>query len=117
MKRSLYKKQTITQKMRYREYLIKYVMKHGVTKTVLKYNINRQYVCRWLKRYDGIIRSLANISTKPHFNSKSHIDAMIKLILDMQKRNKDTGLIVFRVKLTNQCLVKKHLIIYKFCNY
>ena len=56
------KKQTITQKMRYRESLIKYAKKHGVTKTAIKYNTNRQYIYRWLSRYDGDIRSLSNMS-------------------------------------------------------
>ena len=89
------KKQTITQIMRYRESLIKYVDKHGVTKAALKYNTNRQYVYRWLKRYNGNIRSLANMSTRSHSHPKAHTDDEIKLILDMWKRNSDTGLIVF----------------------
>ena len=55
-------KQTITQKMRYRESLIKYAKKHGVTKTAIKYNTNRQYIYRLLNRYDGNIRSLDNMS-------------------------------------------------------
>lgn len=93
------KKQTITQKMRYRESLIKYAKKHGVTKTAIKYNTNRQYIYRWLNRYDGNIRSLDNMSTKPHSHPKAHTDDEIKLILDMWKRNQDTGLIVFWVKL------------------
>ena len=61
-------KQKITQQMRYRESLIKYANKHGVSKAARVYNTDRQYIYRWQKRYDGNIRSLANQSTRP----KSH---------------------------------------------
>ena len=93
------KKQTITQLMRYRLSLINYAKKNGVTKTAIKYNTNRQYVYRWIKRYDGDIRSLSNLSTKPHSHPKAHTEDEIKLIKDMRRRNPNTGLIVFWVKL------------------
>lgn len=54
--------------MRYRESLIKYALKHGVSKASRVYNTNRQYIYRWKNRYNGDIRSLANQSKKP----KSH---------------------------------------------
>ena len=92
-------KQTITQEMRYRLSLIKHANKFGVTKTAIKYKNNRQYVYRWLNRYDGNIRSLANISTKPKSHPKAHTADEIKLIVDMWKKNHDTGLVTFWVKL------------------
>ena len=107
------KKQTITQIMRYRESLIKYADKHGVTKAALKYNTNRQYVYRWLKRYNGNIRSLANMSTRPHSHPKAHTDDEIKLILDMWKRNSDTGLIVFWVKLKQRGYKHRPEVLYR----
>ena len=48
---------TVTQKMKFRQSLIKYALKHGVTKAAVKYNVNRQYVHRWKKRYDGTLES------------------------------------------------------------
>ena len=74
------RKPKITQEMRYRESLIKYAIKHGVSKTARVYKTNRQYIYRWLNRYDGNIRSLANISTKPHYHPNQHTDNEIKLI-------------------------------------
>ena len=44
---------TITQDMRFRLALIHYAAHHGVTKTAIKYHVNRQYVYRWKNRYDG----------------------------------------------------------------
>lgn len=85
--------------MRYRESLIKYAKKHGVTKAAIRYKTNRQYIYRWVKRYDGNVRSLVNKSTRPHSHPRAHTHDELKLIKDMRRRNMDTGLIVFWVKL------------------
>ena len=90
---------TITQTMHFRQSLIKYSLKHGVTKAAIKYNVNRQYVYRWQKRYDGTIQSLANRSHRPHHHPNQHTLEELKLISDMRKRNMNTGLVVFWVKL------------------
>ena len=91
--------QTITEEMKWRQSMVKLAKKEGVTKTARKFRVNRQYVYRWLKRYDGSVRSLANITTKPHSHPNEHTKEEIKLITDMYKKNKDTGLVVFWVKL------------------
>lgn len=49
---------TITQTMRFRQALIEYSLKYGVTKAAIRYKVNRQYVYRWRKRYDGTLQSL-----------------------------------------------------------
>ena len=40
---------TITQTMRFRQALIEYSFKHGVTKAAIRYKVNRQYVDRSIK--------------------------------------------------------------------
>lgn len=85
--------------MRYRESLIKYADKHGVSKASRVYNTNRQYIYRWMNRYDGDIRSLENLSKKPKSHPNQHTPEEIKLIKDMFAKNKDTGLVVLWVKL------------------
>ena len=50
---------TITQTMKFRQALIEYSLKNGVTKVAIRYKVNRQYVYRWRKRYDGTLQSLA----------------------------------------------------------
>lgn len=47
---------SVTQTMKYRQAIIKYFQKYGVTKAAIKYKTNFQYVYRWLRRYDGIIQ-------------------------------------------------------------
>ena len=90
---------TITQDMRFRQALIEYSFKHGVTKAAIRYKVNRQYVYRWLKRYDGTLQSLADKSHRPHHHPNQHTPEELKLIADMRKRNSNAGLVVFWVKL------------------
>lgn len=85
--------------MRYRESLIKYAKKYGVSKASRVYNTNRQYIYRWKKRYDGTILSLSNNSRRPKSHPKQHTLNELKLIKDMFKKNENTGLVVFWVKL------------------
>ena len=90
---------SITQDMRFRLSLIKYSEKYGVTKAAIKYRVNRQYVYRWKKRYDGDIESLRDRSRRPHSHPNQHTAEELKLINDMHRRNPHTGLVVFWVKL------------------
>lgn len=90
---------TITQTMRFRQALIEYSLKNGVTKAAIRYKVNRQYIYRWRKRYDGSLQSLADKSHRPFHHPNEHTQAEIKLITDMRKRNPNAGLVVFWVKL------------------
>lgn len=90
---------SITQDMRYRLSLVQYSQKHGVTQAAVKYRCNRQYVYRWLRRYDGTIQSLAELSRRPHSHKNQHTAEELKLIHDMRRRNPNSGLVVFWVKL------------------
>ena len=89
----------ITQTMLYRQALINYANKKGVTKAAIRYKTNRQYVYRWLKRYDGTLESLADRSHRPHSHPNQHTPEELKLISDMRRRNPNAGLVVFWVKL------------------
>lgn len=90
---------TITQDMKFRQALIKYSYKYGVTKAAIRYKVNRQYVYRWRKRYDGTLQSLADKSHRPHHHPNEHTPEELRLISNMRKRNPHAGLVVFWVKL------------------
>ena len=90
---------TVTQTMLYRQALINYANKKGVTKAAIRYKTNRQYIYRWMKRYDGTLQSLADKSHRPHHHPNEHTAEELKLITDMRKRNMNAGLVVFWVKL------------------
>ena len=100
--------------MRYRQSLIHYAQKHGVTKAAIRYHTNRQYIYRWLKRYDGTLQSLADRSHRPHSHPNQHTQEEIKLILNMLRRNKNTGLVVFWVKLRQRGYTRSISGLYRF---
>ena len=89
----------ITQDMRFKQAAIEYSLKHGVTKAAIRYKTSRQNIYRWRKKYDGSIQSLADRSHRPHSHPKQHTDGELKLIQNMRRRNPNTGLVVFWVKL------------------
>ena len=67
---------TVTQKARFRQAVINYAEKYGVTKGAIRYDVTRQYIYRWKKRYDGTLYSLVD-------NHISHIVTQI----NTQNRN------------------------------
>ena len=89
----------ITQDMRFKQAVIEYSFKHGVTKAAIRYKTSRQNIYRWKAKYDGTVRSLADGSHRPDSHPNQHTDAEIKLVKDMRRRNPNAGLVVFWVKL------------------
>lgn len=84
---------SITQDMKYRQSLLEYAKKHGVSRASRKYNKGRSYVYFWLRRYDGSLASLACESRRPHYHPNQHTEAELKLIKDMRRRNPELGMI------------------------
>ena len=82
----------ITEEMRFRQRLCEYALKYGVTKAARKYQTNRQFVYRQLKKYDGNVRSLALRSRKPKHSPNAHTEEELTLIRRMLKRNGVYGL-------------------------
>ena len=70
-----------------------------MTKAAIKYNVNRQYIYRWKRRYNGDIQSLANKSHRPHHHPNQHTEAELQKIKNFRRRNPNTGLVVLWVKL------------------
>ena len=79
--------------MKYRQSLIHYAQKYGVSRASRKYNRARSTIYFWLSRYDGTIESLADRSRRPHSHPNQHTEAELKLIQDMRRRNPKLGLI------------------------
>ena len=104
----------ITQTARYRQSLIHYAEKHGVTKAAIRYHTYRQYIYRWKKRYDGTLQSLEDRSHRPHNHPNQHRPDEIKLIDDMRRRNPNAGLVVFWVKLRQRGYERSISGLYRF---
>ena len=90
---------SITQKMKYKQSVIKFSFKYGVTKTAIRFDVNRRTIYRWIEQYDGTIESLRDKSRRPKHHPNEHTVAEIKLIKDYKRNNKETGLVVLWVKL------------------
>ena len=85
--------------MAYRQSLMKYAEKYGVSRASRKYNKSRSYIYFWKARWDGTAESLSCQSRRPHSHPNQHTEAELKLIRDMRRRNPDLGLIELWLRL------------------
>ena len=77
---------SITQDMKYRQSLLTYAQKYGVSRASRKYNKSRSYIYFWRARYDGSLQSLACQSRRSHSPPGN-------LISDMHRRNPTLGIV------------------------
>lgn len=84
---------SITQDMAYRQSLMKYAAKYGVSRASRKYNKSRSYIYFWKNRWDGNVASLACESRRPHSHPNAHTEAELKMIRDMRRRNPNLGMV------------------------
>ena len=90
---------SITQDILYKQLVVKYSYRNGVTRAAIKFKMHRKTIYRWREKYDGTVQSLKNKSRKPHSHPNQHTKEEIKLIKDYKYKNKDTGLVVLWIKL------------------
>ena len=90
---------SISQRLKYKQSVVKFSYEFGVTNASKKFNENRRTIYRWRKRYDGTLKSLMDKSHRPKNHPNEHTEAEIKLIKDFKHNNKETGLVVLWVKL------------------
>ena len=111
---TLFAMNKITQTARDRQSLIYYAQKNCVTAAAIRYRTYRQYIYRWMKRYDGTLQSLEDRSHRPHSHPNQHRADEIKLIDDMRRRNPNAGLVVFWVKLRQRGYERSISGLYRF---
>lgn len=85
--------ESVTQDMKFRQSLMNFAEKYGVSRASRKYNKGRSYIYFWLKRYDGTLESLACLSRKPRYHPNQHTETELKLIRDMHRRNPELGIV------------------------
>ena len=73
---------SIIQDMRFRQSLMQYAAKYGVSRASRKYNKARSYICFWKARWGGSTASLACQSRRPHHHPNQHTASEQKLIRD-----------------------------------
>ena len=92
---------SITQKLKYKQSVIKFSFKYGITKATIRFGENRRTIYRWIERYDGTLESLKDKSRRPHSHPNEHTEEEIKMIKNYKANNKETGLVVLWIKLRN----------------
>lgn len=93
---------SVTQDMQYRQSLMKYAEKYGVSRASRKYNKSRSYIYFWLKRYQGTLESLACQSRRPRHHPNQHTAEELVLIRNMRRRNPELGMIELWLRLKNR---------------
>ncbi len=78
--------------MRYRQSLLKFADKYGVSRASRKYNKSRSYIYFWRSRWDGSLESLCCQSRRPHHHPNQHTETELALIRNMRRRNPDLGI-------------------------
>ena len=100
--------------MLYRQSLMKYVGKYGVSRASRKYNRTRSYIYFWKARYDGTIESLRCRSRRPHGHPNAHTEEEKKLIVNMRRRNPKLGLVEFWCRLRQRGYRRSLVGLYRF---
>ena len=77
---------SITQDMKYRQSLLIYAQKYGVSRASRKYNKSRSYIYFWRARYNGSLQSLSCQPRRPHSHPRRHTQEKLKLWARMRKR-------------------------------
>ena len=57
---------SITQDIIFKQSVVEYSLKHGVTEAAKRYKQHRKTIYRWIAKYDGTRKSLVNKSRRPH---------------------------------------------------
>lgn len=90
---------SVTQDLLFKQSVMKYAQKHGVTYAAVFYKRTRQWIYYWLKRYDGSVISLAERSRRPKSHPRQHTEQELKLIINTRRRVPKEGLVDFWVRL------------------
>ena len=72
---------SITQDIQYKQTVVEYSYRHGVTKAAIKFKMYRKTIYRWREKYDGTAKSLKNKSRKPRSHPNQHTEDEIKMII------------------------------------
>lgn len=90
---------SITQDIVFKQSVVEYSLKHGVTEAAKRYKQHRKTIYRWIEKYDGTRKSLVNKSRRPHHHPNEHTKEEITMIKKYRAQNKEVGLVVLWIKL------------------
>lgn len=80
---------------RFRQRVIRYSEKYGVTAASNRHMRSRQAIYEWKKKYDGNWKSLINRSHRPHSHPNQHTQEEKELIMRHWRYNKDDKIVLW----------------------
>ena len=80
---------SITSKAKFRQRVIRYSEKYGVTAASIRHRVTRKTIYDWKKKYDGHWKSLRDGSHRPHSHPNQHTAEENALIMRYYARNKE----------------------------
>ena len=86
---------SLASKGHFRQRVIRYSEKYGVTKAANRFHISRNAIYEWKARYDGSWKSLQDRSHRPHHHPSEHTQEEYDLIRRYWYRNKDDRMILW----------------------
>lgn len=86
---------SITSEAHFRQRVIKYSEKHGVTAASIRHRRSRQAIYEWKARYDGTWKSLIERSHRPHSHPNQHTEEEKQMILRRYARYKDDRILLW----------------------
>lgn len=85
----------VTSEARFRQRVIRYSEKHGVTAASIRHHRSRQAIYEWKAKYDGHWKSLRDKSHRPKSHPKQHTEEEKTLILRHWHHNKDDKIVLW----------------------
>jgi len=85
----------ITSEAKYRQRVIRYSYKHGVTQAGIRFRRSRQAIYEWRAKYNGNWKSLIDKSHRPHSHPQQHTEEEKALILRHWRRNKEDRIVLW----------------------
>lgn len=86
---------SLSSKAHFRQRVIKYSDKYGVTKAANRYRISRNAIYEWKAKYDGSWKSLIDKSHRPHHHPAEHSQEEYDLIKRYWQKNKDDKIVLW----------------------
>ena len=86
---------SITSKAKFRQRVIRYSEKYGVTAASIRHRVTRKTIYDWKKKYDGHWKSLRDGSHRPHSHPNQHTAGENALIMRYYARNKEDKMVLW----------------------
>lgn len=86
---------SITSEAHFRQRVIRYSEKHGVTEASIRYHRSRNAIYEWKRKYDGNWKSLRDKSHRPKSHPNQHTEEEKALILGHWIRHKDDRIVLW----------------------